>query len=204
MIPVNITREHILQAVERIGRVGVPTGRGSRKYCLVHDGYHYPPKFTIALAHEVAAGDPLSSAAFSGGSESIRFLVSRGFDVDECECGGIRQTQPTRSPLNAPPKTKASERPRVHSERCPECKVRVRELLERIYGSCQSNHRFGWRTSLSAYKGTSLYPALRNVAAALKEHRGFGVWDSGRGRVFSSSGRGEEKQCRSGNLEPLE
>ena len=88
MIPAYVTRENILEAVERIGRDGVPTRRGSRKYCLLYDGCHYPPKYTIALAHEVAAGYPLSSAAFSGGSESIKFLASRGFDVDECKCGG--------------------------------------------------------------------------------------------------------------------
>ena len=34
-----------------------------------------------------------------------------------------------------------------HSERCPECKKRVREMLEHIYGTCLPNHGFRWQTT---------------------------------------------------------
>jgi len=29
-----------------------------------------------------------------------------------------------------------------HKERCPKCKERVREFLERIYGKVQTNYKF--------------------------------------------------------------
>ena len=62
-----------------------------------------------------------------------------------------------------------------HSERCPECKIRVGELLERIYGTCVPNHGFGWQTSLASYVGTPIGSALRDVATVLETHRGFGI-----------------------------
>ena len=52
------------------------------------DGKHLPPKYTIALAHEIATGKFLSSDQFSGGAESNHFLCSRNFDVTDCACGG--------------------------------------------------------------------------------------------------------------------
>lgn len=65
--------------------------------------------------------------------------------------------------------------PRRHSERCRECKIRVGELLARIYGTCVRDHRFRWETSLTAYVGTSIDPVLRDVASALEEHRGYSI-----------------------------
>ena len=64
---------------------------------------------------------------------------------------------------------------RRHSERCPACKIRVRQLLERIYGACVLNHRFGWQTGLEAYVGTSIDPVLRDVAGVLAKYRGYGI-----------------------------
>ena len=66
---------------------------------------------------------------------------------------------------------------RRHSERCPECKIRVGEFLGRIYGGCVSNHGFGWQTGLAPYSGTSIGPALEAVAKVLQSHRGFSVGD---------------------------
>ena len=54
----------------------------------MEDGRHFPPKYTIALAHEIATGSLLDSNEFSGGAESERFLSDRNFDVTECDCGG--------------------------------------------------------------------------------------------------------------------
>ena len=53
----------------------------------------------------------------------------------------------------------------------------MRELLERLHGTCLVNHQFCWETSLAAYRGTQIEPTLRKVATALKAHRGFGVGD---------------------------
>ena len=60
-------------------------GRG---YCVVTDGKHLHPKYVIALAHEAATSEFLSSEVFSGGTESSEFLGRRGFEVVECSCGG--------------------------------------------------------------------------------------------------------------------
>ena len=88
IIPPLVTSSHIREAMRRITNDGFPQSRKSRRYCLVEDGRHFPPKYTIALAHEVATGSFLGSNEFSGGAESERFLLDRNFDVAECDCGG--------------------------------------------------------------------------------------------------------------------
>ena len=175
MIPELITKAHVLEAIRRIERDGIPPRRRSRGYCVVADGKHLPPKYVIALAHEAATGEFPSSEVFSGGTESNEFLGRRGFEVVECSCGGgVHDGGGTRGSVS----TKGRRRPVAttrHSERCPECKRRVRALLERIYGNCLPNHGFRWRTDLTAYAGTSIDATLRNVAAVLESYRGFGI-----------------------------
>ena len=72
-----------------------------------------------------------------------------------------------------------------HSERCSECKIRVGQLLGRIYGACVLNHRFQWETSLTAYAGTSIDLALRDVAGVLEGYRGFGIGTFVRSNVLA-------------------
>ena len=175
MIPAIITKAHIIEAIRRIGREGVPARRRGRDCCLATNGTHFPPKYTIALAHEVATGERLSSNEFSGGAESNGFLASRGFNVVECNCGGRNQERSATSMSGMPERRMPVAARTRHSERCPECKDRVQELLERIYGSCLPNHRFRWQCGFSSYAGTAIEPALRYVAEALKKYRGFGV-----------------------------
>jgi len=67
MIPRNINRAHILKAIREIDGKGVPEGRGSKKFQLVHKGKHYPPKYTISLANKYANGVKLHSSQFGGG-----------------------------------------------------------------------------------------------------------------------------------------
>ena len=177
MIPEFVSKKNIDVALSTILREGVPSRRRGRNYCVVVDGNHFPPKYTITLAHRVATGEFLSSDRFSGGNESNDFLKRRGFDIVKCACGGAHhdyRSTPATARLERNRRARSSRR---HSERCPECKVRVRELLERLYGTCIVNHRFRWETSLAAYRGTQIEPTLRKVAAALKAHRGFGVGD---------------------------
>ena len=161
--------------MRRIDRDGVPSQRRSRGYCLVTNGGHLPPKYTIALAHQIATGEFLHSDHFSGGEESNDFLRHRGFDVVECSCGGGVRDGPIKTEPGLSTRRKLPRAPARHSERCRECKQRVRELLECIYGSCLSNHQFGWPTLLASYAGTSMETALRHVATALEAHRGFGI-----------------------------
>jgi len=51
MIPKNINRGHIIKAIEEIKKVGIPTGRISRKFLREYNGEFYPPKYTISLAN---------------------------------------------------------------------------------------------------------------------------------------------------------
>ena len=89
VIPPYVSEAHIAEAVRRIELEGVPRRRRSRGHCLVTGGRHFPPKYTISLAHGVAKGKFLDPDQFSGGAESNRFLESRNFSVVECACGGI-------------------------------------------------------------------------------------------------------------------
>ena len=72
-----------------------------------------------------------------------------------------------------------------HSERCRECKMRVGQLLGRIYGACVLDHRFQWETSLTAYAGTSIDLALRDVVGVLEGYRGYGIGTFVRSNVLA-------------------
>lgn len=185
MIPPFITKAHIVEAIRRISRDGVPPRRTGRDYCLIKDGRHFPPKYSIALAHQVATGQSLRSDKFSGGSESNRFLKARGFNIVECNCGGSCGAGSIKSPSGPFEKRTHITPPTRHSERCHECKIRVREILERIYGKCLQNHRFSWPTHLSSYEGTSIYSALWNVVTVLEKYRGFGFEDFVRAKTLA-------------------
>ena len=176
MIPKHITAAHIEEAIRLIIRDGMPPGRKSRGYCLTTKGEHLPPKYAIALAHQIATGELLPSDRFSGGPESNEFLRRRGFVVTECDCRGSVRDGP--GAVVPPPPSVRKERTstsKPHSESCRTCKIRVGQLLEHIYGACVRNHGFRWRTSLAAYEGTSIEPVLRDVAGALEGYRGNGV-----------------------------
>ena len=185
MIPALITKTHIAEAMRRINRDGVPPRRRARDYCLVTNDKHFPPKYTISLACQIATGECLRPDQYSGGAECERFLGSRGFNVVECNCGGTLHGHPVPAAPGSSGTSRRPVAPTRHSERCRECKIRVRELLERIYGTCLPNHRFRRPTDLAAYSGTSIYPALRNVAIALETFRGFAISDFARSNVLA-------------------
>ena len=183
MIPAGITKTHVSDAIRRVIHGGVPSRRRSRRYCLVTNGKHLPPKYTIALAHQVALGQPLRPDQFSGGRESNEFLRSRGFAVLKCGCGGSIQDAPFgpgREPTTPPEPTECR-----NSKRCAECKIRVRQLLDRIYGTCLRNHRFRWPTGLADYAQTPIGSALGKAARVLEEHRGFETDDFVRSKMLA-------------------
>jgi hypothetical protein len=49
MIPENIKREHILNAIEEVERSEIPRDRSSDKYDLEYNKKIYPPKFIVSL-----------------------------------------------------------------------------------------------------------------------------------------------------------
>ena len=161
----------------QIRRDGVPPRRRALSYCLVSDGYHYPPKYTVALAHKIATGRLLPLDEFSGGGESNGFLRKRGFQITNCNCGGIHYPSPSVINAGRLRKTKSVIQHQHHGEHCQDCKVRVRDLLERIYGKCLANQRFDWPTRLSSFAGTPIYSTLRDLAAILEKYRGFALKD---------------------------
>jgi len=81
MIPTELTRADVLAALAAIDREGVPDGRQSRGYDLVHNGRLYPPKYAIGRAVELALGRTLTSEEYGGGAETNGRLTRLGFTV---------------------------------------------------------------------------------------------------------------------------
>ena len=168
MIPAAITREHILQALRNIDEQGVPPGRGVRRYALEHEGRLYPPKLVVSIAAKHALGSEMDPANFSGGQEANQFLIQRGFRIVRAqpeECPDVDKLLTAA----APREPRAPHR----GERCPACKVRVRELLEKLYGRVKERHSLRGGTLPSDYVGTSHHDVLQAIHARLVAHRGF-------------------------------
>lgn len=81
LIPDNITKEHILRALEKIDSDGILKGRESTKYNLVYNDKYYPPKLIISYANIYANGEELLPRYFSGGQETNNFLIKLGFFI---------------------------------------------------------------------------------------------------------------------------
>ena len=60
-----------------------------------------------------------------------------------------------------------------HNERCKECKVRVRQLLEKIYGPVITNHRMSIGTRPEEFHDHPKFLALNNIYTTLQQYRGF-------------------------------
>jgi 5-methylcytosine-specific restriction protein A len=81
MIPTNITREHVLRAIDEIKYSGIPNDRHSVKWSVSFEGINYPPKYLISTANIYANGEEWSHLKFSGGDESNRFLENLEFEI---------------------------------------------------------------------------------------------------------------------------
>ena len=82
-IPKNINKDHIIKAIQKIDREGVPERRESTRFNLSYEGKYYPPKYVISIANIFANGEEYSSSLFSGGDETNRFLSRLGFTIVE-------------------------------------------------------------------------------------------------------------------------
>lgn len=168
MIPKNIKKEHILKAIEEIEHGGVPRSKVSKKFSLVYNGKHYPPKYVLSLANKYVNGRELKSSEFSGGNETNIFLRKLGFTVvkkpalehsqrDFDSRKHIEQKQPS---------------PR-HSERCPKCKETVKLMLKRIYGRVIEGYKFNIGTHPEDFRGTPFYESLKRIFVALQGYRSY-------------------------------
>ena len=50
-IPNNITKAHLIQAINKIDKEGVPNHADSQYYDVIHNGKRYPPKLIVSFAN---------------------------------------------------------------------------------------------------------------------------------------------------------
>jgi len=167
MIPKNITRNNILNAIKEINKKDIPKGRTSRKFKLSYEGNVYPPKYIISLANRYANGKELESSEFSGGEETNNFLTALGFNI-------VCTPSPEMSALKTFEKRKEIGSLKIHhDERCHKCKETIRNLLEKIYEKAEPSFKFDVGTRPEDFRDTLYYEKLKEIYDALKKHRGF-------------------------------
>jgi predicted RNA-binding protein with PUA-like domain/DNA replication protein DnaC len=76
--PESITKDHILQAVERIEKEQIDL-KGATKYQVVINGKEYPPKEIMRYAHEEMNGEHLWE--YPGGYPTNKWLEKLGFEI---------------------------------------------------------------------------------------------------------------------------
>src|SRR3989304_2486811 len=76
-----ISRANVLSAIKHIQKKGIPPRRRSNRYCLVHDGRRYPPKYVVSLAVKSTTGRALDPREFGGGVETNSLLRRLGFSI---------------------------------------------------------------------------------------------------------------------------
>lgn len=74
-IPKNITKDHLLKAIDKIDREGVPTNADSQYYDVIYNEKKYPPKLIVSYANIFANNLELDRNTFSGGLETQCFKL---------------------------------------------------------------------------------------------------------------------------------
>jgi len=166
MIPSNITRHHVLDAIREIDRDGIPPARESRDFQLIFQGRNYPPKYVVSLANRFVNGKELDASEFIT-HEANRFIQRQGFEVVKARRPG--QTIKPSSILKRP----VSQTNFAHDERCPECKKTIEAMLRKTYGVVKSNYKFEISARIEDYKAFACYLDLQEVFTALQNHRGY-------------------------------
>lgn len=95
MIPKNIKKDDIINAIREVDLNGVPNNRQSTKYRLMYNGRTYPPKYLVSIANKYVNGNVLEPYEFSGGKESNEFLMSLGFEIKKYNDKSIDNKQST-------------------------------------------------------------------------------------------------------------
>jgi 5-methylcytosine-specific restriction protein B len=91
VIPENITKEHLLKAIEEIDKEGIRKGRQSSTYDLIYKRKSYPPKLVLSLANKFPNGEELDHNSFLGGQDTPAFKVLQeaGFDIKKKTIMGL-------------------------------------------------------------------------------------------------------------------
>jgi hypothetical protein len=83
-IPPNINREHILQAIIKIHKEGVPKGRELHKWAVNYEGEIYPCKLLISWANIYANGEELDHSPSNFQTYMAQnYLENLGFQIVE-------------------------------------------------------------------------------------------------------------------------
>lgn len=84
-IPANITKDHLLQAINKIDQEGIPPNGNSSTYDVEFNGNYYPPKLIVSYANLFANDEILDRSGFKGGTDTNAFklLKSNGFKITE-------------------------------------------------------------------------------------------------------------------------
>lgn len=82
-IPVNIKKEHLLKAIQKIDKDGIPLNAHSSTYDVSYNGNLYPPKLVVSWANIYINNEELTRSDFSGGKDTECFMLLKkeGFEV---------------------------------------------------------------------------------------------------------------------------
>jgi hypothetical protein len=140
-----------------------------RNTFLIFGDRRYPAKFIRGLAYKIAAGEvPNPSTDYSGGMETARFFLNRGFNV-EYRGTVMRATQPRElGPCVSLPRSTHN-----HGERKTRADAQrkaLRNLLEQLFGSVQTEAVFDW---LVVPQRREMDQTLSEIAEVLASIRGY-------------------------------
>lgn len=79
-----ITKNHLLKAIESIDEKGLQGYPNSSTYDIIHNEKRYPPKTVIAIASELVDGIKIKTTSFNGGEKTKAFKVldENGFKIE--------------------------------------------------------------------------------------------------------------------------
>ncbi len=82
-LPENIRPEHIVQAIHKIEKEGIPPQAHSSTYDVLYEGKRFPPKLVLSYANIFANGVALNRNEFEGGigTPCFKILEENGFTI---------------------------------------------------------------------------------------------------------------------------
>jgi len=166
MIPKNISKNHIINAIKMVEKNGIPSGRESAKFNLLYEGKIYPPKYVVALANQIANGEILKSSVFNGGLETNGFLERLGFKISS---KSSEFKKDSKALVVIAPR---ANHPKNHNERCPDCKQTVEKMLIKIYTTVIPNYKFESGVFPEDFIKSEYHQVLKDIFSSLKYYRG--------------------------------